>query len=330
MARPLFITFVKVITFSNKSKQYLLVALKVLILASVLFFLYNKITRTETTTWSQFKNHIFTDFGETKWILLSVLLLTTLNWLLEILKWKSLVSYLKPITFIEAARQTLAGSTLTFITPAKIGDYGIKASYHPINQRKQIVLLNLISNLSQMAITVMLGIVGCYYLAYHKEMSDIKSLFPWLCLLGILGLFLLWIFKNKQWFSKGVSLKNGFLFFSKINRKIKLKILLYALLRYVCFSFSFYLLIRVFGGDITLIDALAPIVAMYFLASVLPSFFIIDVAVRGGIAAYLLAPFDVSALPVLTTSLTMWLLNFALPAIIGSYFVLTYKATTAQ
>ena len=313
------------ISLSHKSKQYLLVALKVLIIGCVLVFLYDRIANTSTDTWDSFKNHLLFDLAETKWILIAVLLLTILNWLLEILKWKSLIGSIHPISIHKATQQTFAGSALSFITPAKIGDYGIKASYYSKPLRKKTLLLNLTGNVAQMVITSLFGIASCYYLAYHKDMSEIKSLFPWLLIMCVLILGLLYFFKNKQWISKRFSVKNVWQFFLRIKREIKVKVILYSLIRYLCFSSCFYLLLRIFGGNISFINAIAPIFAMYFLSSILPSFFILDIAVRGGIAALLLAPYGVGTLPVLSATLSMWLLNFALPALIGSYFVMTFK-----
>ena len=64
---------------------------------------------------------------------------------------------------------------------------------------------------------------------------------------------------------------------------------------------------------------------MYLLVSVVPSLFILDVVVRGGVAVYLFSLIGTPEWPVLATVTSMWILNFVLPAICGSYYVLKYK-----
>jgi hypothetical protein len=64
---------------------------------------------------------------------------------------------------------------------------------------------------------------------------------------------------------------------------------------------------------------------MYLLVSIIPSFFIMDVVIRGGVAVWLFSFLGVSEIVVLSTVFFMWMLNTVSPALIGSYFVLTFK-----
>ena len=52
---------------------------------------------------------------------------------------------------------------------------------------------------------------------------------------------------------------------------------------------------------------------------------ITDAIVKGSIALYLFNLAGVNDLTVLSIISLMWILNFALPAILGSFFVLSYK-----
>jgi len=64
---------------------------------------------------------------------------------------------------------------------------------------------------------------------------------------------------------------------------------------------------------------------MYFFASVVPTVFVFDVVVRGGIAVWLFSFAGIPEFTVLSTVLAMWILNFVLPSIFGSFFILTYQ-----
>ncbi|HLT54285.1 MAG TPA: hypothetical protein VKZ97_10350, partial [Flavobacteriaceae bacterium] len=53
--------------------------------------------------------------------------------------------------------------------------------------------------------------------------------------------------------------------------------------------------------------------------------FIFDVVVKGSVAVYLFDFAGVNELVILSTTTLMWLLNFVLPSVFGSYFVLNFN-----
>ena len=67
---------------------------------------------------------------------------------------------------------------------------------------------------------------------------------------------------------------------------------------------------------------------MYLLASIIPSIFIFDVVIKGGIAVYLFSIIGIDELVTLSVVTLMWILNFVLPSILGSYYVLRFKFQT--
>ena len=101
-------------------------------------------------------------------------------------------------------------------------------------------------------------------------------------------------------------------------------------MRYVIFSFQFYYLLKIFGVDISYFAAMIVITSMYFLASIIPSISIFDVVVKGSVAVFLFSFIEVNELIVLSTTTIMWLLNFALPSLFGSYYVINFKLPSAN
>jgi hypothetical protein len=73
------------------------------------------------------------------------------------------------------------------------------------------------------------------------------------------------------------------------------------------------------------LEAIPLILSMYLLVSVIPSVFIFDVVVRGGVAVWLFSLAEVNELIVLSTVLVMWILNFVFPAIVGSILLIKHK-----
>lgn len=95
--------------------------------------------------------------------------------------------------------------------------------------------------------------------------------------------------------------------------------------KYMTFTTMFYGLLLYFGAEISIWEFYPLIFCMYFFVSVLPSYFLFDVVVRGGVSVWLFSLAGVPELPVILTVTAMWVFNFVLPALIGSYYVLAFK-----
>ena len=94
--------------------------------------------------------------------------------------------------------------------------------------------------------------------------------------------------------------------------------------------FQFYFLFVLFGVNITYIDAMVLISTMYLVVSIIPTIFIFDVVVKGSVALYVFGYADINNITILSVTTLMWLLNFVLPSIFGSYYVLNFNLLTAS
>lgn len=316
------------IAISHKAKQYLLVAAKVLIIAVTFGYIFYKISYNPSLGFLEFKSIIYAKSGFSAYLFLLFLFLAAANWFFEILKWKALVSHIEKINFSTAMKQSLASLTVSLATPNRIGEYGAKAMFFTTTKRKKILLLNFFSSGTQMFVTTFFGIIGLlYFLRNFNVDYSLKTL----CYFGIGVILLLgtgYYFKERELILKGFTISKTIQFFKQIPFQIKFKVLLFSIFRYIIFSGMFYGLLLFFDAEITFLEGIATIFAMYFLVSVIPTFFIFDVVIRGGVAVWLFSFLGVPELIILSTVLTMWILNFVLPALFGSFYVLTYQPTT--
>jgi len=110
-----------------KTKQFFFVLIKLSIVISAFYFIYQKVTSNPELQFADFlaflhKNDVFSLKNITFLLILSVF-----NWIFEIIKWKKLVTSIKQITFFEALKQSIGALTVSLFTPNRIGDYGAKA-----------------------------------------------------------------------------------------------------------------------------------------------------------------------------------------------------------
>ncbi|MFD0990178.1 lysylphosphatidylglycerol synthase domain-containing protein [Mariniflexile jejuense] len=300
--------------------------IKISIVVIAFYFIYQKLTNNSGLAFSSFTKIITENsiFSAKSIIILSFL--SIFNWFFEILKWQKLVSAIKNIAFKNALEQTLGSLTASLFTPNRIGEYGAKAIYYTKTFRKKIMLTNLISNALQMAVTTFLGAIGCYFFVSKYQMALNTSKF---FIISIFALFIItlivFIIRKTKFRFKGFSfekIKAFVLYYPKSTIAFGIG---YSLLRYAIFSFQFYYLLTLFNINISYFDAMLFITTMYLLASIIPSIFIFDVVVKSGIAVYLFSFVGINALTILSIVTIMWLFNFVIPSIFGSYFVLKFN-----
>jgi hypothetical protein len=222
-------------------------------------------------------------------------------------------------------KQCLTSLSASLATPNRIGEYGVKAFFFPAEKRKKVMVLNLVTNTSQMLITIFFGIPGLLYFLFRNDIAvavwKLVLIFTLVILLIIAGYYL----RKTKLLIKGLTLEKVFNYVQTLPLVMRWKVVLYSAIRYIIFSGLFYLLLRFFGVSVSLLVAAPLITTMYLIASVLPTFFFLDVAIKGGAAIWLFAFAGVGEIPVLCVVTSMWLLNFVFPAIWGSFYVAKFK-----
>ena len=97
------------------------------------------------------------------------------------------------------------------------------------------------------------------------------------------------------------------------------------MLRFVVFSHQFYFLLLIFKIDFPYLETISAITSVYLIASIIPMLSLFDVILKGSIAIWVFSFLNIDPIIILSITTLAWILNFVLPAIIGSYFVITFK-----
>ncbi len=309
-----------------KTKQFFFVLTKLSIVIGALYFIFNKLTSNTQLNFSAFVDFLSANNIFSYKNISFLCILTLLNWFFEVLKWQKLVALFKNITFKTALEQSLGALTASLLTPNRIGEYGAKAIYFTSNFRKKVVLVNLISNMSQMLATTIFGIIGLYFLISKYSISINYVRISKLLIIALLALIIVGFgIKNTKYRIKGFSIEKIKNFILKLPKPILTASLVLSVTRYLIFSFQFYLLLIIFKIEIDYFDAMVLITSMYFLSSIVPSIFIFDVIIKGSVALYLFTFIHVDELTILSITTLMWILNFVIPSIFGSYYVLNFN-----
>lgn len=306
-------------------KKAFLIILKIFVSVLVLLFLYEKISEDIPGFSSAFQL-----FCDNLTVLFLVLILMPLNWLMEILKWKYSIQPITNISFSLASTGVLSGISLGFVTPHAVGDYFAKVFSLTHHNRKKALGLILVGRMMQMLPTAIFGLIAFYiYSSNSMEKFDIPISFsyPILSVLGLVlvGFFII-LFLNRN--------------HPKIQdyiqpvRKMRLKMLSIlaglSVLRYLVFSTQFLLLLSVLDLKINVFVQFMGVAFMFLAKSVLPTFnFLSDLGIREFSVALFFEAMEVNVVPIIASGLILWLINIALPAFIGLFFIPKLKLKSA-
>lgn len=308
------------ISIPHKTKQFLVLLIKLFIVGGAFYFIYNQLANNDKLDWQKFL--VLFQKNQSVGGIAFILLLSVLNRFFEILKWQNLVRCIHPISLSDATKQVLGALTAGLFTPNGVGEYAGKALFFPKTETKKVVFLNLICNGIQMLLTVVFGIAGfLYYNLQHHILSNQTMLL----VLGVLLLLGIVLFLVKRITIKGYSLDKLLHKINAIPKDIHQKNIFLGLCRYLVFSHQYYFLFLAFDVDLPYGILMAAITSVYFLASSLPTFQFLDFAVKGSVAVYFFALLGVNEWIVIFISTLMWFLNVVIPVVIGSYFVLNFK-----
>jgi uncharacterized membrane protein YbhN (UPF0104 family) len=116
------------------------------------------------------------------------------------------------------------------------------------------------------------------------------------------------------------------------TRELILVILLSAL-RFFVFSTQLFLLLRAFAVEIPYLNAMVIIGVIFFAITLIPTVAIAELGIRGSVSLFLIGVYfgnpadmpDGMAMGVVAASTSLWLINLAIPALVGAIFAFNLK-----
>lgn len=301
---------------NNQLRTVLLVLIKLLIVGLIAFMLYQKLKSHENIfeeIASEISHALFNEYL----LYLLVIILMVFNWGLEALKWRLLTSSIINISLWQAFKGVLSGLTLSFVTPHGVGDYfGRILSIQSIEREKLIGSLFL-GRTSQMVATVLFGLVGLSYI------------YPWHWIFYVVLGFAIIVFIC-FWFLK-LATRNKLIrkyltiiFKYKYNELIVVQTL--SIGRYLIFTLQFLIILFIYIPELSLSLGFAGTSYIFLAKSVLPTFnFLSDLGIREYAAISFFERYNVALIPVLSASLTVWVINILIPTIAGIPLMLKMK-----
>lgn len=261
-------------------------------------------------------------------LLAFTLLLMLVNWSFEASKWKLIMGKHEEVTTLQAYQSVFTGVTLSIITPNQVGDIVGKAVYLKSFNKIKGAIVSLLGGLSQTIASVTFGLIALWCLAGEKYRID-QPLFIVGCA-GIAALLagIYYVYFHIHWLEKlgrWEKVKTYVTAFTVYSRPELTRLVLLSLGRFCVFSFQYFLLLRFFNIEITLINALLCISSIFLVQGFLPSFILIQIGVRGATALFFFGLFVSDTAGILLAAYSLWIINIMLPGMVGLYYLLKLK-----
>ncbi len=301
---------------NEKAKYYFSLFAKIAIALVAFNFIYQKIL---IQPWEDIADKIEKIDRFNILLLISILLISFINWFAEVRKWEILSSLFKPISLYQSYKIVLSSFAVSTITPNRVGEYGAKVLYYDKSFWKEVLSYSFLGNMMQLFVTLLM-VVGSFYFLPDVIMDKLPEL-GFVLLLAITIVLLVFLFKNNlrvniPWITKNVELS----LWRSVDFRLRAKVFVLSVVRYMAFSIQFLLILSILQGENLL--SLFPVIAFYYLVvSVVPTIFISDLLVKGSVSIYLFSLVSVDEITIIAVVLSAWFVNFVIPTLIGTFLL---------
>ncbi len=305
-------------------KSYYLRLLKIAAVAASIWFIHRQVVAREDfwDTLHRYGGQLRTARSlATACILLA---LTAVNWLLESVKWRFLVSRILPLSLGLSVRAVLSGITVSFFTPNRIGEYAGRVLHLPKAVRLEAAVATVVGSMNQLLITVVAGGVALLFVLPDMVRPGI----PQVAAMGavVLGMAaaagayfnLAVVYRLTSRSRLGRKVARYFIVLERYRKSELARLTVWSALRYAVFTAQFMLLLALFGVDVAAADAIRQIALSFLFLSVVPTFALTELTVRGSVALLCLEPLNGDTAGILAASISLWFINLVLPAVAGA------------
>lgn len=317
---------------NNRLKKYFIVLIKILVTAGSLGFIFYRVYTQVKTGGLIYLPYSFSIINML--LIILVIILMPVNWFLEAVKWKKMLSVFCTINNNISIKAVITGLTVGVITPNRTGEFIGRIAYLPPVNRIQGTLATWLCNFAQLMITIVMGLLGFMFLAKYFNLNIIyflnRPLVLFIVFFGYVILLLNFIFIAKIFPVQLITrllpkTKKYIIFISNYKANNMLKITTLSFLRYIIFTSQFVLITIVLPIQIPVIYTYSGLALVYFITAFIPSWALAEVGIRCSVAILVFESIGANLTVVTFALFALWVLNIGLPALAGNIFLIKHK-----
>jgi hypothetical protein len=328
---------------NRKLKIFLNYFLGPVVFIWVSFSIYRRISRQPNLS-QAWDNIMHSLSGHRYWYLVGALGLMFVNWGIEARKWQLLVRQLQDLSFVKAFYSVLTGVSIAVNTPNRIGEYGGRILHLRPENRLKAISLNMITSVSQLIVTMVMGIIGVLVLMSTFPAQQLHShglTIFWTdvllyggvsaCLVTVVLYFRVsWLMRLLEAMPALRKLKPYIAVLDHYEWPLLSEMLILSILRFAVFISQYLLLYRLLYVEVSWWQGFWVMSVVMLILAIIPTITITEVAVRLETSRTLMQLFTQNVVAVDVASFAIWIINLIIPALFGSVLILRIKIVKDQ
>ena len=259
-----------------------------------------------------------------------VLILMPLNWFIESRRWQMVMQYIgKPVSLKKSIESTIAGLTLSMITPFKLGDYAGRMLLLRSEYKKSSLYATLLCSIYQNVVNLSFGIIAMYFLIQLNNHFE-EHMWPFVILNTVVVVMALFVMLKVDviighigsipWVNEKLSVDRN----SELDVVSKLRLMLLSILRYSIYITQYLLILYFLNVENSILELIGGISAIYLIQSTIPLPPFLSFLARTEIAILVWKIIGLHLSVALAATVMLWVINLMLPALLGLVLIL-YK-----
>jgi len=309
----------------DRKKTYLIVVVKLLIAAGILYYLISFIDYQEIISALSAAN---------VYLITAAFLLSFINIYLQYLKWKlTCGTMMSENNDAKILTSIFYGLSAGAITPVRFGEYFGRAIAFKNKSLLQVTAATLVDKFFPLIIVTFLGSMASIvfiYVNYEVSLHIILSLF-----VVVFSLFyiIVLIIRNERFWDNVVfaRLRNSNRFskllihfgsLRNLDRKYAGKMTVISFLFYICFLVQYALLVAAFSHNSDFLIYLWAGNLIIFVKTAIPQISLGELGIREGASVFFLTSFGELSSVAFNASIFLFIINILLPALVGLFLLL--------
>jgi Lysylphosphatidylglycerol synthase TM region len=265
-------------------------------------------------------------------IIVGVIGLMIINWAIEAVKWQIAVKPVQPVSFFKAFSAVLSGVSFSVSTPNRVGEYLGRVLYMEEGNRLRTIAVTMVSSMSQLIITLLMGLAGLIVLKPYIEQQQLISglwllvlIYGVLIVLVILLLFYFRLHWLARWIARIPFLKKYSYLVEAVGQfdtAVLIRMLSLSVIRFSVFILQYYLLYIFFDVQIGWWAACWTVSVSFLVMAIIPTFAIAELGLKGKVALLVTGLFSTNKAGIFFATASIWFINLVIPAILGSILIL--------
>lgn len=309
----------------DRQKTYLIIAIKLLIAAGILYYLI---------TYINYQEIVNAFFDANIYLIIAAFSLSLLNIYLQFLKWKlTCNSVMSEHNKGRILTSIFYGLSAGAITPIRIGEYFGRAIAFKDKPLLQVTAATLIDKFFLLIIVTFLGAIASLvfiYIYYDVSVYIVLSLF--IIVFSLFYVLALIIQSEKFWdnvffarlrnSNRLIKLLDNLGSLRKLDKKYAGKMTVISLMFYFCFLIQYALLVAAFSHNSDYFSYLWAGNLMIFVKAAIPQISLGELGIREGASVFFLTSFGELPSVAFNASIFLFLINIMLPALVGLFLLI--------